>query len=107
VREGDELELYLPDNFPYRPDPNDPAPEGGTETFKLIATACEADLTPLVQDGVRSAATRPVSGGTALRDVLELAMTGRGTRAARHNGLPAHEDWTTVERSFFLRRRVR
>lgn len=51
-REGEEIELYLPEGFPF-----DPVPVGarlvGTEFLKLFATQKEADFTPLLQSGVQ------------------------------------------------------
>ncbi|MFQ5858615.1 MAG: caspase family protein [Anaerolineae bacterium] len=102
VRAGDEVELYMPDNFPYVPDPNDEEPVAGTETFKLFATTHEADFSPLVQEGVRAAR----GAGTPLGQLLDMALTGHGTRDVRRNRVPPNEEWTTVERSFSLRRRA-
>jgi len=105
VRVGDEVELYMPDNFPYVPDPTDKEPDGGTETFKLIATTHEADFSLLVQEGFRDVGPRTAKGaGTPLGQLLDMALTGHGTRDVRRNRVPADEEWTTVERSFFLQR---
>ena len=105
VRVGDEVELYMPDNFPYVPDPEDKLPAGGTETFKLFATTHEADFSLLVQEGFRDIGLRTAKGaGTPLGQLLDMALTGHGTRDSRRNRVPADEEWTTVERSFFLQR---
>lgn len=102
TRRGEELELYLPEGFPFLPVPA-AAPAGGSEYLKLLATTHEADLTPLLQDGYRHAGGNlPAAGGGSLEQLLALAFTGRGSRDAR----PIHqdEDWTSVIRAFHLRR---
>jgi hypothetical protein len=105
VRQGDELELYLPDDFPYAPEPGNGKPLGGTETFKLFATTHEADFSLLVQAGFRSIGPRTVKGiDSPLGQLLDMALTGQGTRDARRNRLPPNEEWTTEARSFFLRK---
>lgn len=101
-RVGEEIELYVPDNFPYVPDPQGPVSEGGMETFKLFATTQPADFSVLVQGGQRGALR---GGGLPLTQLLDMALTGQGTRDAKRNRLPPNEEWTTVERSFLLRRR--
>jgi hypothetical protein len=107
VRVGDEVELYMPDNFPYVPDPKDKEPDGGTETFKLIATTHEADFSLLAQAGFRDIGPRTAKGaGSPLGQLLDMALTGHGTRDSRRNRVPPDEEWTTVERSFFLQRRA-
>nr|HID13353.1 caspase family protein [Anaerolineae bacterium] len=107
VREGDEIELYMPRNFPYVPDPEDKAPPGGTETFKLFAATHEADFSLLVQPGYRDIGLRTGKGaGTPLGQLLDMALTGHGTRDVQRNRVPPDEEWTTVERSFFLRRKM-
>ncbi|MCX6033044.1 MAG: caspase family protein [Chloroflexi bacterium] len=106
LREGDEIELYLPDNFPYVPDPTDASTAGGTETFKLIAATQPIDLSLLSQEsyrGITRESTKTVV--SPLNQLLDMALTGYGTRDARRNQLPPDEEWTTVERSFILRRK--
>ena len=110
VRSGDEIELYLPDNFPYLPEPQDKAPTGGTETFKLIATTHEADFSMLVQEDMRSVdidSEHKRSKGmfTPLGLLLNMALSGIGTRDVRRNRLPPEVEWSTVERSFTLQRK--
>jgi len=107
IRQGDEIELYMPDNFPYVPDPEDEAPTGGTEVFKLFATTHEADFSLLVQDGYRAIGLRTARGaGSPLSQLLDMALTGQGTRDVRRNRVPLDQEWTTVQRSFLLRKRV-
>ena len=98
VRKGDEIELFLPDNFPYLPDPTDTEVAGGIETFKLFATTGAADFSSLAQGAVRGIASPP------LQQLLGMALTGHGKRDARPNRLSPNEEWTTVARSFFLQR---
>jgi hypothetical protein len=105
IREGDELELYLPDGFSEVPDPKDGEPRGGTETFKLYATTHEADFSHLTQEGYRDIAKRKAAKGfdTRLGQLLNMALTGYGSRNVRRNRLPPDQEWTTVMRSFTLR----
>lgn len=106
IRRGDELELYFPKNFPYLPDPTDKEIAGGMETFKLFVTTHEVDFSLLVQEGYRDIGLwKPGGAGTALAQLMELALTGHGTRDARHNRVPPAEEWTTIERSFWLQHR--
>jgi hypothetical protein len=104
VRTGDEIELYMPDDFPYTPDPADSTPTSGRETFKLFATTHEADFRPLIQGGYRNIQSQK-GAGTPLGKLLELALTGCGTRDASRNRVPPDEEWTTLERSFILRKK--
>src|SRR5262249_6343743 len=53
IREGDEIELYIPDNFPFVLDPSSPAIAGGVEKFKCIVTTEQTDFSMLTQSGVR------------------------------------------------------
>ncbi len=77
VREGEELELYIPEGFPFGGPSGSSATVGGTESVKIIATTHEADFSVLAQEPL-------------------LAIPRR-----------KDEDWTTVTRSFFLRCRRR
>ncbi|MGH9824858.1 MAG: hypothetical protein ACREDR_16635, partial [Blastocatellia bacterium] len=102
IKIGEEIELFVPDNYPFvLEDGVRPAVEG-TEIFKLFATTQEADLWPLFQAGFRGRA-RPESG-SRLDELLELALRGQGQRDGRPVHAPAVEEWTTVERVFTLRR---
>lgn len=101
-RKGEEIELYLPDDFPYMPDPIDKMPDGGDETLKLFATTDPADFSILVQEGYRHFDLQTAKGAsTPLWQLLTMALTGCGKREARVLSLT--QDWTTVERSFFLK----
>jgi hypothetical protein len=103
VREGAELDLYLPDSFSEVPDPEDGKPRGGTETFKLFVTTHEADFSLLAQEGYRSIGPERGKGtASPLGQLLDMALTGQGTRNVRRRQTQPDEEWTTVERSFFL-----
>jgi hypothetical protein len=107
LREGDEIDLEMPEDFPYCPDPNDSDVKAGLETVKLYATTHEADFSKLTQEGYRAVDLRSVRGtGTPLGQLLGMALTGEGTRDARRNRVSPNEEWTTVERSFSLRRKL-
>jgi hypothetical protein len=103
VREGDEMDLYLPEGFGPLPDPGDGTPRGGKETFKLFATTHPADFSLLAQEGYRAIDRSGLRGADSpLVQLLDMALTGQGTRAVRRRRLAPDEEWTTVERSFFL-----
>lgn len=102
ARQGDIIELFIPENFPYVLDPEDTIPIGGIETLKLFATTHEADFGPLVQQGFRSINR---GSGKPLLQLLNMALSGHGTRDSRRNRVSFDEEWTTNERSFFLQRK--
>lgn len=104
IRPGTEIELYLPERFPYLPDLDPRAPVAGLETFKLIATTAEADFRPLLQEGFRGPVTQAHGGGAYA--MLAGALGGGGLRSGDQRlGAVPGDDWTTVERSFVLRQR--
>jgi hypothetical protein len=106
VRVGDELDLYLPDGFFEVPDPQEGTPRGGVETFKLFASTIEIDLGVLVQAGFRDTPSRVLKGADMpVSRLLDQALTGYGRRDVRRSRLAPDEEWTTVERSFFVKRR--
>jgi hypothetical protein len=107
MREGDEPYLEIPEDFPYLPDPNDKESNGGTETLKLFVTSHESDFSMLVQEGFRRIVSRKFIGSDMpLNQLLDMALTGHGTRDTKRNRLPNNEEWTTVERTFYLRRKM-
>ncbi|MCU0650370.1 MAG: caspase family protein, partial [Gemmatimonadaceae bacterium] len=70
------------------------------ETVKLFITEQPADFSVLQQPPVRSGEVKQRS---ALSDLLHSAFQGRRTRGVAMG--PAQEDWTTVQRTFVVRRR--
>lgn len=72
--------------------------------WKLFITTDEPDFSNLVQSGTRGVRDTGAEGD--LYQLLEWALGDRGTREVRRNRLPPDEEWTTVERSFFLRRKM-
>ncbi len=108
MRDGDEIALYLPENFPFVPALDGAEPDSGLEVLKLFATTHEADFSGLVQAGVRSADLGGLAGlDSPLGRLLDLALAGGSgvTRDLVRTRPPAGEEWTTVERPFLLRRR--
>ncbi len=103
-RKGEELELFLPDNFPFAPDPLDGQPPGGIETFKLFATLQEADFSFLSQASVRSADLAGSSAPSFLEGLMSQAVAGVTTRDVKRKRPEPIEDWTTEIRSFYLQR---
>jgi hypothetical protein len=107
VREGEEMELFVPEGFPFLPVPAGAAVRG-TEVFKVFATTHPTDLAPLLQDGFqRLGEGLPARAWSPLEDLLHLAWTGQGCRDARPVSRPPAEDWTALTLSFALERRPR
>jgi hypothetical protein len=100
-REGEEIELFLPDGFPF--DGMRPAPASGwVETVKLFATTRETDLSSLTQRAVRGADGASGDGDSPLGQLLRMSMSGAGTRDLKKNRPEPEGDWTVVQRSFRL-----
>lgn len=107
MRQGEQIELYLPDNFPYVPSPSDSSLVGGIETFKLFATTYPTDFNWLLHDGLRKGLKEELRNlNRPLEQLLDMVLTGNGDREARLTSLPPDEEWTTVQSSFFLRPRM-
>jgi hypothetical protein len=104
TRSGEEMELCIPEGFPYAADPLDPDSGAGYETFKMFVTLREVDFTMLSQKGYREASSHsalyPPGGG--LQSLLQCGLTGGGTRDVRRYLVDPVEDWTTVERTIVL-----
>ncbi|MEI2583872.1 caspase family protein [Scytonema sp. PRP1] len=104
IREGEYIELYLPEKFPYVPSSNDGSRVGGIETFKLFATTYPSDFSWLLDEGVRQGFGQQLPNiNKPLEQLLDIALTGNGNREARVVTLPPDEEWTTVQSSFWLR----
>jgi hypothetical protein len=104
VRPDDLVDLSLPDDFPFTPDPGEARPAGGTETLKLIATTTEADFRMLVQEAVRDLDDLRNARGrdTQVFQLVANALQGLGETIMQALDPEPQQDWTTVERSFFL-----
>jgi hypothetical protein len=102
TRDGEELTLEFPDNYPFTGGSD--APAEAVETVKLFVTTAEADFRFLEQQGTRSA-----GGAGAMSPLQLLWQTAAGqapTRDIKRKRMPVDaEDWTTVVRPFVLRRR--
>jgi hypothetical protein len=100
-KRGQEIELFLPDSFPFVRNDGLEAALQGDETFKLFVTTREADFSTLLQPGFRG------SRGyrSTLDQLMNLGLTGQGQRDARPLRVPQEEEWTTEEKSFTLRAR--
>ena len=101
---GDDMPLYIPDEFPFTA--AGPGEEvEGTETLKILVTTHPADFQPLFQGGVREGRVM----GSSLTDFLETTFGGGGYQP-REWGTRAQidgpEDWTAFELSFRVRRRA-
>jgi caspase domain-containing protein len=99
---GDEMELYVPDEFPFTLMAPGEEVEG-TETLKILVTTHPAEFQSLFQGGVRGK-----SAGSSLTDLLETTFGGGGCakREIRRPQNDGQEDWTALDRSFRLRRRA-
>ncbi|MBN1400492.1 MAG: caspase family protein [Anaerolineae bacterium] len=88
------IRLGIPAELP----PDEP---GGLETLKLFATTHETDFRWLTQERVRPA----IVIAHPLQRLFELAYSGQGQRDAEVVRVEPTEEWVTVERSFFLKRK--
>jgi hypothetical protein len=93
TRPGEELTLFIPEDFDLLPECSRLA---ARETLKLFATTSPAEFRVLFEAGLRFR-----KGGVdhSLDSVLAATFGGGGYKSLRSGG----EDWTTVERSFLLR----
>ena len=92
--------LRWPAGFPFVDSPNHLREADAVETVKLFVTEQPADFFVLRQQGVRSATITP----SRLRSLLQGAFHGAATRDIGMVTI-GEEDWTTVSRTFVLRRR--
>jgi hypothetical protein len=103
IRDGEELVLGFPEDYPFALEPDEAKPPGGLETFKLFAaTGAPVDFEPLLQEGVRGGLEGP--SDQPLGAVVAEALTGRGARdvTSQSSRPPPDRDWTTVDRPFVL-----
>ncbi len=107
IRQGEQIELYVPPTFPYVSSPNNASLVEGVETFKLFATTYPTDFSWLLHEGMRMGfGEHQPNLNKPLEQLLGIALTGNGNREARVIALPPDEEWTTVQSSFLLRRRM-
>ncbi len=102
-QQGRELNLSVPDEFPY-PSAASGEEVEGIETLKLFITTHPADFQPLFQTGMREGRGEDGSLGELL-----AATFGGGYAVNRDVSRVEHqvaEDWTAIERSFRVRRRA-
>ncbi|HEU5075467.1 MAG TPA: caspase family protein [Polyangiaceae bacterium] len=104
-RDGEEMKLGFPQDYPFSSLSDERPDVHGFEHVKLFVTSQPADFGPLLQGTLRGAdrggASQPQS---PLGELLASALEG-GTRDASPVRRPPNEQWTTVARSFTLRRR--
>lgn len=92
----DHLEMFFPGQVPG---------SSGMETLKLFATPYPVDLgSMLLQEGGRGRWIKGQGTATELWRLMDMALTGRGSREKRPVQLPPEQEWTTVQRTFELRR---
>lgn len=102
TRRGEEIELYMPDDFINTLPSSAGNQDGGEETFRLFVTTEPADFSWLTQHGYKG-----VRGGfdSRLEDLLHLLLMGRGLRETRRAPTLPEDDWTVIDRRIFLRRK--
>jgi hypothetical protein len=101
---GREINLFIPDEFPYPAAAPGEAVEG-IETLKLFVTTQPTDFQPLFQWGMREG--KGPAG--SLGDLLATTFGGGGYAVNRDMSPTEHQaadDWTAIERSFRVRRRA-
>lgn len=105
TRPGEEMALYIPDELPFAAASYGETQVEGVETLKIFVTTQPADFQPLKQGAYREWETGPAGPVSSLGDLLAATFGGGGYRDFRRpvqRGTP--QDWTTLERSFRLRR---
>ena len=101
VRQGDEIELQIPDDFPFTPTLSKGTPIGEKETFKLLVANQETDFSLRVQEGFEKR-NQPNNPLRELIDIAWLGDHGRDAVRVRNRQRP-EEEWIALERSFFLK----
>jgi hypothetical protein len=104
ARDGEELILYMPEEFPFdRRAPGD-EPMEGVETLKIFATTHPTDFSPLLQTGMREGKACAAGPVSSLNDLLTVTFGGGGYREFRKRGTSdGPEDWITLDLPFRLR----
>jgi Caspase domain len=95
--DGDFFMESLPDTFPYNAPPEEGGLDSGVETVKLVVTSDEANFSFLEQGAFRDDMS-PLMMLWASATIPETRGIARRTKPA------PQEDWTTVVKSYVLRR---
>jgi hypothetical protein len=101
---GREINLFIPDEFPYPAAAHGDGVEG-IETLKLLVTTHPADFQPLFQSGVREGGPSGSLGGLLLTTFGGGGYAGPDRDMSRSE-VQVPEDWISIERSFRVRRRA-
>jgi len=100
TKPNEEFAVSLPESYPFSSDGS--GPSEALETVKLFVTTTEADFRFLEQKNTRSAG-RPKG---PIQLLYETAAGEGNTRDVKRKAVPVDvEDWTTVVRSFIVRRK--
>jgi len=102
----DAFQLRIPKELALVSNSPDVSPNGGTETFKLFATLSPTDFSVFEQASYRDIDDLGSEQHSPLNRLLLLSLTGIGTREAMPVQVSEDEEWTTVERSFFLQQKI-
>ncbi|WP_412069607.1 caspase family protein [Rubrivirga sp. IMCC43871] len=98
------IRLDFPPGFPFVREPFEGEPDEGLETLKVFVTTQPTDFSALNQERLRGG---PLGGpGSTLSALLQRTFRGEPMRAIVIEEVPGEDDdWTTVQRSWLLRRR--
>lgn len=96
-----EIELFFPESLPFPLSGANSEVERGKEVFKLCVTTQRHDLGFLKQTGVRTELGKEILH--PLERLIHLVTSGGSTRETRVK-LAMHDEWFTIESSFWLER---
>jgi hypothetical protein len=99
IRSDERMDLTIPAELPFVPRALGKA-AAGLETLKLIATTRQTDFHALYQPAYRG--ERVLHARPSALDRLLGMTAGRATREVSVQGGTEQDDWTTLERSFWL-----
>ncbi len=101
TKPGERQRFKLPDAFPFKLEGPGVVQSEGTETIRLYATTAETSF-----DFLKTAGVRAIAGMSALQLLFETAIKAPATREPEsETPIAALGDWTTVDRSFTIRRK--
>lgn len=103
--ETEKLVVSIPDERSGKVGVGDESPAARVETAKLFATTYRTDFPALIRQGAMRGVQASMGEATMLWELLDMALTGHGSRRSRPVQLPAEQDWITIERVFAVSRK--
>lgn len=106
TREGEEVSLFIPKEYPFDRTELEGEADEGIETLKIFATTHPTDFLPLFQPpyrGVERSAREGMTG--SLNELIAANFEGVSYREFCRSQSDGPQDWIAIERSFRLRRR--